>query len=153
MDSQQFNFFTSCYERTFLIDCDRVSRRERDREIHLDQDDRTRLGLLRDERNERRGMTGGRCATRIVRRTHVHAREAAARRITSCRFAESTPGSTGVDLKLAVPDMAPPPSPYMATLRAYTRLLRRRERYRERVGKKRGEKKGNNNNRSLPGTS
>jgi len=132
--------------KTFLIDCDRVSQRKRDHEIHLDQDHRTRRPSPRREKREG-AWTGGRCATRIVHWTHVRAREAAARRITSCRFAESTPGSTGS--KISDPGMAPPPSPYMATSRAYSATSKKREREWE----KEREKKGNNNNRSLPGTS
>ncbi|KYQ52140.1 hypothetical protein ALC60_08755 [Trachymyrmex zeteki] len=57
--------------------------------------------------------------------------------------------ATGI-VKISGPSMAPPPSPYMATSRAYTRLLRKRDIESKR---KRGEKKGNNNNRSLLGTS
>lgn len=44
-----------------------------------------------------------------------------------------------VDLKLAVPRVAPPPSPYMATSWAYTKLLRKRERKRERDRKREEE--------------
>lgn len=75
----------------------------------------------------------------------------AARRITSCRFVESTPGSTGVDLKLAAPAWHPRLAltwPRHGHTLGYFESERDRELWR-----KRGEKKRNNNNRSLPGTS
>lgn len=93
------------------------------------------VDLLQDER---RGMTGGRCATRIVYRTHVHARGSSSsnhqlpiRRVDSWKH--------GSRSKISGSDMALPPSPYMATSRAYTRLLRKWERDRE-LEKERREK-------------
>lgn len=108
---------------------------------------RSDTSAFSETREARRGMTGGRCATRIVYRTHVRARGSSSsnhqlpiRRVDSWKH--------GSRSKISGPGIAPPPSPYMATSRAYSRLLRRESEIESE--KKRGEKKGNNNNHSLP---
>lgn len=146
------NFLTIRNEKALLIDCDHVSQRKRDCEIHLDQDDRTCRPSSRREKREggwpvdvARPARDRHCIPdprARVRGSSSSNHQLPIRRVDSWKH--------GSRSKISGPSMAPPPSPYMATSRAYTRLLRKRDIESKR---KRGEKKGNNNNRSLLGTS
>lgn len=110
------------------------------------------VGLLRDERSEK---GDDRWTLRDQRDTHCIPDPRARERGSSSSnhqlpIRRGDSWKHGSRSKISGPSMAPPPRPYMATSRAYTRLLWKRDIENER---KRGEKKGNNNNRSLLGTS
>lgn len=121
----KFNSFLHDMRRKDFLDQlqQRVSE-ERAREIHLDQDDRTRRPSPRREKGDDRWTlrhalyTGPTCTRKASNSSSNH--QLPIRRLDSWKH--------GSQSKISGSDMAPPPSPYMATSRAYTRLLRKRER-------------------------